>query len=265
MLPMRWVVLCIAVVLVAGCSGKDAGANKVRLGDGSRISLDLPEDQRPDKDDIRGVVSGVVVNDAIYPIPAAHVQAKGWNFSAETDEDGRFVLESLPPGLFVLEVAKEGHAVGLGTINVKSGEVTKAVLLMSRLPYIAPYHQTVIFDEFNSLTDIENRDHVLGLDASLKTLILEAKWDPLTGVNANVLTYTVAPERSEEPPLQGSGPNPLRVVFDSDAFPPNEYAVRVDVRPTTVAVPAESSGRIFATAFYIDPAPDGWSFVGGDT
>lgn len=263
----RWVALLLVVAL-AGCGDGKSGVNKVRLGDGAQVSLDLPEDQVPDEDDIRGAVSGIVVNDAIYAVGGAHVQVKGWNYSADTLDDGRFSFLSMPPGIYVVEVTKEKHDMGLATINVKSGDVAKAVLMLPRSAYIAPYHRTLEVDEFHSSVDkvvVGSRDHLIALDFIPMTLILESDWDEMPTAVGDQLDYFLRPEGgSPAKNLEGSGPNPLRVVAPSDMFTGGETRVRFDVEPLGY-VPPETSGRIFVTAFYVDPAPEGWSYVGGDT
>lgn len=263
---MRWVALAVAALLLAGCGGKDTGANKVRLGDGNQVSLDLRPDQQPDPDDLYGAISGIVVNDAIYPIAGANVSLRGLGRGIDTDSNGRFVFERVPPGLWVAVVHKDGHLEGLGTLNVKSGDVAKAVLMAKRVPYVAPYHQTVEFQTFASANAfIDGRpEYVVGLDGNVQDVIVEALWSPLTSPS-NPLRYRIEPERAGETHvLTGTSANPMRFAVPDDNLPIGTYAVRVQVYPDLVTAPPESSGRIFVTSFYVEPAPDGWSFVRGD-
>lgn len=266
---MRWLAVGIlVVVLLAGCGGKKAsGAGEVRLGDGQRISLDLPEDQQPDPEDIRGVVSGVVVDDAIYPVAGATVRLTKLATEAMTDDGGLFVFESLPPGLHAIEASKDGYAVGLGTVNVRSGQVVKAVLMAPRLPYQAPYHTTQVLEEFRPLQQdlLEDpRFHVVALDGAPAGMVVESYWEGLQPFVSDPLVYRVAAESNETVVEEGSGPNPLRLEFAADWFPADEYAVRITVSPDPVTLPPEAVGRSYVTLFYVDPPPPGWSFVAGD-
>jgi hypothetical protein len=257
----------IVAVLLAGCGGKPSGANEVRLGDGQRVSLDLPEEQQPDPEDIRGAVSGIVVDDAIYPVAGAAVRIAALGAAATTDDAGLFVFESLPPGLHAVEASKAGHSPGLGTLNVRSGQVSKVVLMAARLPYQAPYHTTHVLDESRSAREAmeDARFHLVAVEQAPAGMVVESYWeglpDPPVG---DALSYRVVAESNSSSETQGSGPNPLRVEFAADWFPSDEYAIRVQVWPEVVAVPPDALGRTFVTVFYVDPPPAGWSFVEGD-
>ncbi|HUR25627.1 MAG TPA: carboxypeptidase-like regulatory domain-containing protein [Candidatus Thermoplasmatota archaeon] len=271
---MRWPVLLAlalaASVALAGCSGRGSGANQVRLGDGTRISLDLPEEQQPEPDDIRGAVSGVVVNEAIFPVPGAVVAVRDRPMEAAADEDGKFVFEAMPPGLYTLVVRADGYGDGLGTINVRSGQVVKSILQVHRLPVVEPYHTTLKFEVLDPATDVfpllgERQEQVVAFDRLPATVVLEAAWNGLLEGPTSTLGYYAQAESDPEGRQSGSAPNPLRVAFDSDFFPPGEYAIRFSVYPGFGALPPESRGEVFLTLFYVEPAPDGWSLVRGDS
>jgi hypothetical protein len=263
-----WAIAMLAALLLAGCGGKDNGAGQVALGDGSRISLDLPEEQQPAVDDIRGAVSGVVVNEAIFPLPGAIVAVRDRDHETTTDADGRFAFLEMPPGLYTLTVTIEGYGDGLGTVNVKSGQVVKSILQVRRMPVLDPYHTTIkvetVHDPANAIL-YGFTDQLVAFDMQPKTVILEAKWDGLTDTPvADLLEYEVQPESDPETYQTGGGPNPLRVQFDADFFPKGEYAVRFNVHPSAYSSPGETRGQVFLTIFYVDPAPEGWSLVAGD-
>lgn len=272
---MRWsLALALAVaaaVALAGCGGKDSGANQVRLGDGTRISLDLPEEQRPASDDIRGAVSGVVVNEAIFPVPGAQVSVRDRDIAATADEDGRFVFEAMAPGLYTLVVRMDGYGDGLGTINVRSGQVVKSILQIHRLPVVDPYHTTLKFEVVKEATNAfpllgpVDEEFLVAFDMRPASVVLEAVWSGLMDGPTAQLQYRVQAESDPEAVESGSSPNPLRVALAADFFPAGEYAVRFSVQPDWMALPPESRGEVFLTLFYVDAAPDGWSFVEGDT
>ena len=269
---VRWsLALALAMaasVALAGCGGKDTGANQVRLGDGTRISLDLPEEQQPEPDDIRGAVSGVVVNEAIFPVAGARITVRDRDLAATADEDGKFVFEAMPPGLYTLVVRMDGYGDGLGTINVRSGQVVKSILQIQRLPVVDPYHTTLKFDVLYNEMDAMlsgTPDHLVAFDRHPSTVILEAAWTGLIETpSEDLLQYRAQPESDPESFQSGGGPNPLRVQFDSDFFPRGEYAIRFNVQPSYTSLAVESRGEVFLTIFYVDPAPDGWSLVRGD-
>ncbi|MHB1260898.1 MAG: carboxypeptidase-like regulatory domain-containing protein [Thermoplasmatota archaeon] len=212
---MRWslaLALAVAAVALAGCGGKASGAGEVRLGDGSRISLDLPEEQQPEPDDIRGAVSGVVVDEAIFPLPGAVVSVRDRELQATADEDGKFIFEAMPPGLYTLVVRMEGYGDGLGTINVKSGQVTKSILQVHRLPSVDPYHTTLKFEVVTDATSYwlsDTEEQLVAFDRPPATLILEANWQGSSGVPTDQLNYRVQAESDPEAAQSGSSSNPL--------------------------------------------------------
>jgi hypothetical protein len=269
---VRWllpVALSLLLALLAGCGGKDGGAGQVRLGDGTRVSLDLPEEQQPAADDIRGAVSGIVVNEAIFPVPNATVAVRDRDLEATTDADGRFVFEDMAPGLYTLTVRMEAYADGLGTVNVKSGLVTKSILQVQHLPVRDPYHTTLKFSVAYNEVDATWSgvpDQLVAFDMQPSTVVLEAVWSGLVDTTVeDLLQYYVQPESDPERQQSGGGPNPLRVQLDSDFFPRGEYAVRFNVFPSYTSLSVESRGDLFLTIFYVQPAPDGWSLAAGDT
>lgn len=266
--PLALALAVAASVAFAGCGGKDSGANQVRLGDGTRISLELPEEQQPGPDDIRGAVSGVVVNEAIFPVPGALVSVRGRDLRTTADGEGRFVFEAMPPGLYTLVVRMDGYGDGLGTVNVRSGQVAKSILQVHRLPAVDPYHTTLKFEvvENSAETFLIGGDdqELVPFDRHPATVVLEAAWIGLVEGPTAQLEYRVQAESEPEAFQSGSAANPLRVALGSDFFPAGEYAVRFSVYPSVLALPPESRGEVFLTLFYVDPAPDGWSFVQGD-
>jgi hypothetical protein len=264
---VRWVVALAILpgLLLAGCGGK-SGAGTVRLGDGSRLSLDLPSAERPSPDDIRGAVSGVVVDQAIFPLRNATVTVRDRSDATVTDENGRFNFTAQSPGLYTLEVHLEGYSDGVGTVNVHSGEVTKAILQVQRLPYVQPYHTTWEFQDARSADDVVfygYHSQVVPFDRRPASIIVESTWDPMTDAG-DPLDYNISAESDHSHAVAGQAPNPMRVDVPVDLMPKKEYAVRVTIGPDLVAQPLQVKGRTFVTLFYVDPAPAGWSFVKGD-
>ena len=65
--------------------------------------------------------------------------------------------------------------------------------------------------------------------------------------------------------ISGDHPRTEACPDESDFFASDEYAMRLRVVPTDLSLPVETRGRVFVTLFYVDPAPPGWSLVGGST
>jgi hypothetical protein len=251
---------------LAGCGGKST-AGTVRLGNGDRMSLDLPSSEQPKPDDIRGAVSGVVVDDAIFPVANATVTVRDRDWKDTSDANGRFSFPEEPPGLYTLVVHADGHADGLATVNIHSGEVAKAIVLVARVPRAEPYHTTWAFDKARTVDNYADgiTDDLVPFDSPPATVVVESVWDPLTSIDSNVLGYNVTGEKHHDHGRAGDGPNPLRLQFDAGDLPRDEYALHVHVMPSNIALPIEVRGKTLVTLFYVSPAPDGWSLAAGDS
>jgi hypothetical protein len=269
---VRWLALAmVAFLALSGCGGKDGG-NKVRLGDGSKVGLDVDKDQRP-TDDFHGTISGVVVDDAIYPLPGANVGIPARHIAIVAGEDGRFVIENVTAGLHVIEVSKEGYRTAQATVNVHGGKVAKAVIISARVPIPEPYHRTQKYDTYANAAQgaafgYQDTRFVASVDDQpVASLVVEAQWDdPVTSMSEDsVLRYSVTPQSDAAVAVSGSSPNPFYHAFDQTFLPPHEFAVAVQVDPDPTVVFSEMTGVIYVTVFYIDPAPPGWSFLEGDT
>lgn len=252
-----------AAVALAGCGEGKGGAGQVALGDGTRITLDLPENRTPDPEDIWGAVSGIVIDEAIFPVASARVSVSDRPWAATTDGNGLFAFDRVPPGLYELVVEAPAFLDGLGTLNVKSGQVAKSILQIQREPFVAPYHTTLKVEVTASALQFEAAKHLIPFDGRPATVIVESVWRGLIAVGEAPLRYAITPETRPEEGSSGYGPNPLRLEFAADFFPEGEYAVRVDVRPQ-FPLPPETRGDVFVTTFYVDAAPAGWSLVEGD-
>jgi hypothetical protein len=270
-LAWRAVAVAALFVALAGCGGGKSTAHTVKLGDGTRETLDLPQEMQPDKDDIRGVVSGIAVDDGIYPLPNATVKVtSGLPREVTTNARGLFVLQNMTPGLHALEVAKDGYAVGRSTVNVKSGEVAKAVVMAARIPYVPPYHFTQRFESHVNVADfaidpLEYHEHAAPFDFHPETTVIESTWKGMVPLPVgNDLSYKVWPASDEREARSGMADSPLRLELNSTFLPPEEFAVRFRVVPSGWAPFVDATGETFVTYFYVTPAPEGWSFLEGD-
>lgn len=128
----------LAAALLAGCA------------DGSR---DGPSETGPTFDDLglqatssTGLIRGVVVDDAIRPVPGAHVALSG-PATAEgmTTEAGTFGFDALAPGTYFLTVSKPGYFQAQQSAEVVAGvaepAVTKVLLQVdaANQPYVESY------------------------------------------------------------------------------------------------------------------------------
>lgn len=95
-----------------------------RVTDSGRVLLvrEVIKEAGEQKGTIRGSVVDATTGE---PVANAHVEVKGTRFFAMSDRDGNFVIEALPAGRYVVEVATIGYSpMRIEDVVVGSGEVT---------------------------------------------------------------------------------------------------------------------------------------------
>jgi hypothetical protein len=254
----------VAATALAGCSG--SGPREVEVAPGEIVTVtEAPKPQA-------GTVSGIVGDDALYPLANVQVTIVGLNMSATTKAGGQFAIVNVPAGIYILEGELKDHATTQTTVDVQPGKVARAVLLMARLPPSDPYHTTFKAEGF---TEFGAGDiNVLGdgnftvevqLDRSRPaTIVAESKWDNLQTTDDQPLWFDLRTPAFEEI-VSGPAANPFVTRIDPRILPPGRSLLDFEVRVKTLApvVAAQSHDTSFVTVFYNQPAPDGWSVLAG--
>lgn len=131
-------VLVVAAVLLSGCSGGSPGstdaldpgppgsppAGASTSGGGSSASSAPTKAPDPIVTDVgkgKGAINGVVATEAVVPIAGAAVVVQPINVTVLTDSEGRFVLEGLEPGAYVVNVTHQDYKPRQATAQVTSG------------------------------------------------------------------------------------------------------------------------------------------------
>lgn len=259
------IALMLSAVVLAGCSGSDGEPMKVEVAPGQVITV--TEAPKP----THGIVSGIVGDDALYPLPDATVWILGLNLSATTDSNGRFAIVNVPAGVYILEGSKTDHATVQTTADVLPGETARAVLLLQRIPSTAPYHVTFhqeAFTEFSGGGLRVGSNGTLSFsrdDSRAVTLVLESRWGgTMLSSEPDPLAYELE-EVSRRTIIADRAPNPFSLHVDARILPPGHDTFRFTVGPETLeaTVVAESRGDLYATVFYNEAAPSGWSILAG--
>lgn len=144
---MRWVACVALLVFLAGCT------------DGSPPTAEAPSDADGFEDyDVKptattGVLLGVVVDEAIRPIPAVKVALNlqdGTPQEKTTDNEGRFAFGDLDPGVYLLEFSHTQYATLATSVEVKAGEEDPAVhrFQVSRLFDQEPFTEIISYDGY---------------------------------------------------------------------------------------------------------------------
>lgn len=258
--------LLVAAAL-AGCSGGDRQPVAVEVAPGQTITVS--EAPKP----THGIVSGIIGDDALYPLPNATVWVLGLNLSAQTDGNGRFAIVNVPAGVYILEGSKKDHATVQTTVDVIPGETARAVLLLQRVPSTDPYHVTFQQEAFVELDaaglawSTDNTTLPFTRDPSrVLTLVIESTWEGIIqSAEEAPLAYDIQ-EVGLRSIVTGRAGNPFSFHVDARILPPDHDQFLFTVEPGTLepTVMAEAHGRLYATLFYNEAAPPGWSILAGD-
>ena len=259
----------LAGLALAGCS--DAAADEpieVEVAPGQIVTVS--EAPKP----THGIVSGIVGDDALYPLPNATVWVLGLNLSATTDGNGRFAIVNVPAGIYILEGSKKDHATVQTTADVQPGQTARAVLLLGRVPSTDPYHVTFHDEQFSEASvggfnmGSGNRSLSFELDPSRPvTVVVESLWEgAIYSTQADPLTYELQ-EVGLRSIVSGTAPNPFSLHLDARILPPGHDRFLFGVFPGTLepTVMAQAHGDTFVTVFYNEAAPAGWSILTGST
>jgi len=258
----------VGPMLLAGCSEAAGEPVQVEVAPGQVVTVS--EAPKP----THGIVSGIVGDDALYPLPNATIWVVGLDLSATTDGNGRFALVNVPAGIYILEGSKKDHATVQTTVDVQPGETARAVLLLARVPSTDPYHVTFRQEAFAELRTAgfsfngENMTMPFTLDPSRAlTLVLESTWEGIIqSTETEPLSYEVQ-EVGLRTIVAGRAANPFTLHVDARILPPGHDRFLFSVEPDALepTVMAQAHGDLLATLFYNEPAPPGWSVLAGDS
>jgi hypothetical protein len=140
-----WVTAASALLLtaLAGCSG--GGEDPVDKADFK--DLDLKSSST------KGLIRGVVVDEAVRPLAGAKVslQSAGGPFETVSSEEGLFGFGELDPGTYFIFASKAGFKATQSSTDVQAGVDDPPILRILLSPdasFIAPYVETFVFDGF---------------------------------------------------------------------------------------------------------------------
>ncbi len=118
-------VLCLATVTLAGCTG---GGGKAASGP-TAISgcvgencgdINLAEGQ--------GAINGLVIDDRYRPLSEARILLLPLGLDTVSNENGEFGFIGLKPGSYTIKVQKEKHEAAPKRIDVVAGEYAEAIM-----------------------------------------------------------------------------------------------------------------------------------------
>lgn len=136
----------LAVLVFAGCVG--IAQSKA---DGTESAVEPVEPEDVDPNASSGILQGTVASDEAVPIAGASVALRDTAFMGVTDASGLFVITDVPPGKYVLDVARLGYEAQARSVEVQAGQLTEVTIVLVAIEisdegYIEIIHFTGFFE-----------------------------------------------------------------------------------------------------------------------
>jgi hypothetical protein len=265
------VVLLLAASALAGCAEDAPEADSLRLADGTLLELDGEGTSAT-----RGAIAGVVVDEAIRPIPGAVLATDGRN--ATSDGNGVFRLGGLEPGLYILAVRAPGYLSAQTSVDVVAQETATLKVQLLRDARPQPYHQTFPYEarmqawgtvgqwavEMLVPTPLCDCAYSFAPEPNATGIVLEAFWDATTPDPLGQDEFYWEVESPDGAWSEaGYCTDPCRAEPSMDGFLQGvPLTVRISGPDAWLAY--QQQVHLFATVFHNGPVPDGWTIQAPD-
>lgn len=270
----------VAATMMAGCAGPEGEPYDVVVDSTvpTEVRSEPPEGEplaiEPPTGTGKGHLAGVVVDPAVRPIKGAVVRLPSLDMQQVTDRDGSFGFVDLAEGSYFIEVTATGYRKASSMLLVKAGEFTRAKVVLGAIPPPEPYHVVLEFEGYTELstnslvtgqTGCAACEFTFGIEPEgLRALILEATFDAPEMGNQRGFYARLHGGNTVLCVGCSGEPDPMRIELRDDDIP-EASAFRLEAVPQTF--PGYETAvhfHVYATAFYHELAPTGWSFVAGD-
>lgn len=261
--------LLLLATALAGCSGgggDDVVVLDARSDPGAAVA-DLPV---PTPREGRGHIAGYVVDASFHTMEDVLVRLPAVDLEDLTNRNGEFEFVDLVPGSYLLEVNATGYERVRARVDVAEDRFTRLQIVLHALPPADPYHRT---EEHRGIAPTTGTQPgligffdrwTLGFEPTgIHTLVVEAIMDDHPAGGWNGFSYRVdAPCCGG---VAGDAPNPLRAVVPVNGTVMSGEELRMEIAPHSYPAPeVDKEYKVYVTAFYHGPPPEGWSFLAGD-
>ena len=273
-LPTVLALAAAAGLVLAGCTGGKPERDTLVLADGTEVELDGAGTSAT-----RGAIAGVVVDEAIRPVPGALVAlAADPTVNATVDDAGVFLLGDLEPGLQVLSVSAAGFFPIQTSVDVAAGETSRVKVQLPVDARPQPYHDTVKLDGFMQAwagigqfvievvvdggSGLCNCRIQVQPTGNVSDFVIEAFWEESTPDPAGLAEFYLSV--SEEPGgfLETDYCySPCRMQISADAVDYAGGVVEARLDGADAWVSYQQQFTLFVTTFYNGEAPDDWSIA----
>lgn len=232
----------------------------------------------PSESEAESSVAGVVVTQAIEPLPGADVRLEPQGLEATTDLFGRFRFDALEPGTYRIAASAPGHLAATVTVAVEEGQTVRPRVVLAAEPAEVVRHDTHEFQGFVPAwlgpADAAARPAKSTVGARCTCVFEVPAPDGLAGVTVEAVwqdsvqrqdgptsfTWNVTMERS----VQGSGPSPVHAHVLASHMPLNGTTITVSVLPDETWPAHDQAYQLFLTTWQGEEPPATWSRVRGD-
>jgi hypothetical protein len=273
---------CLVSAGLAGCTGESSAKTD------SDDTGPLPPPIDVDEDSPLGAISCVVVDETIRPIANATVSLGGVTETSQSASDGSCAFEDLEPGTYFIHASAAGFFDAQQGVEVESGEVTTARIMLQLDPALRPFANTHKFEGFieasASIATFAG-DLVLELilgesplcrcaypftaGSDTEAFVFEAVWTPNVANPAGTddLYYEFYPTNDVtlESIKSAFLESPILIHFDRNATwggDDGEFMARLT--GASFWVDFQQDYQMFITEWHRGQPPTGWSYVNGD-
>ena len=279
------VVAGLVAVGLAGCGSKSATIGGEVIAH-STVPVTVNGTRAPDPSAARpsvenGHLAGVVVDKALHPLPGAIVTIPGLDLKDTARRDASFSFVDLPASSYYIKANMTGFYDAETIVEVSPGTITRVKFILDPIPPPSPYHITESWNGFAEVTD-PGGEGLLGgsffcnsctfamtLDRPAQNMVLEAAFDS-EGTGETFYYRVTNPDANDYAHnyglvAEGKLTAPLIVNIAQNALQ-NASRLTMEVIPGSFPTPEiERSFQVFATAFYNERPPAGFSVVAGHT
>lgn len=281
---MRAAPLAVLMLLLAGCGDAPAGEPTVA---GERPATS-PPGQEP--------LSGWVFDPALAPVVGATVSVPALDAATTVAEDGRYGLTDLPyDQVLVVVVQADGYEPSSKSVTLVPDTLLRLNFTLRPVPREVAYSEALSFNGHIGCGGVVKRDNqpqpvecgtsavvderVWEFEVKQKVagIVVEVVWEPGTPAaeHLNLTVETMGFGNFDELLAGSEGPSVLRGqvnAFQSKRFYSDGGMVRVVVDPgrntaddetgTGAGLAVQQDFEAFATVFYVEPPPPGYSIAG---
>ena len=257
----------LTLTLLAGCASDEPKPEQLTLADGTTI--DLGEGTS----DTKGAIVGYVVDEAIRPLDGVTITIPGRD--TVSDAQGFFRFDLVEPGFYAVTATAFGYTTTQSGTDVVAGETSTVKLQVTTSSAPQPYHETFPFDaymqawgtigqwavEIVAPTPLCQCAYTVPIADELTGLVIEGFWDGTVPDPAGLTEfYWEAYTDGAEWLDSGYCASPCNVQPDLSDYAGGDITVRISGPDAWVAY--QQQVRLFTTAFYNQPVPEGFSVAG---